>query len=107
MGVTLETHGISQVSMNILDVNKCPIHKAFEICRSIAQDHSTNLLGSELVGLVPLSAMLDAGRWYCDNPNPSDDELVSSAIDGLGLSSIETFEPQQRIIEWALQRDSQ
>jgi glutamate formiminotransferase/formiminotetrahydrofolate cyclodeaminase len=107
MGVTLETHGISQVSMNILDVNKCPIHKAFEICHSIAQDHSTNLLGSELVGLVPLSAMLDAGRWYCDNPNPSDDELVSSAIDGLGLSSLETFEPQQRIIEWALQGDSQ
>ena len=51
MGVTLETHGISQVSMNILDVNKC-IHKAFEICRSIAQDHSTNLLGSGEVGLV-------------------------------------------------------
>ncbi len=104
MGVTLESHGISQVSMNILDVMKCPIHKAYEICRSIANDHSTPLVGSELVGLVPLNAMLEAGSWYCEVPDATEEELVNSAITGLGLSYLEPFEPEKRIIEWALRR---
>ncbi len=105
MGVTLESHSISQVSMNILDVNNCPIHKAFEICKSIADDHSTKLRGSELVGLVPLSSMLEVGRWYTNHDNPSDTELVAAAIDGLGLSELEEFNPRKRIIEWALRGD--
>lgn len=105
MGVTLESHSISQVSMNILDVNNCPIHKAFEICKSIANDHSTKLRGSELVGLVPLNSMLEAGRWYANQDNLSEDELVAAAIDGLGLSKLEEFNPRKRIIEWALRGD--
>ena len=105
MGVTLESHSISQVSMNILDVNTCPIHKAFEICKSIANDHNTKLRGSELVGLVPLNSMLEAGRWYGNRENLSEDELVAAAIDGLGLSELEEFNPRKRIIEWALRGD--
>ena len=105
MGVTLESHSISQVSMNILDVNTCPIHKAFEICKSIANDHNTKLRGSELVGLVPLNSMLEAGRWYGNRDNLSEDELVAAAIDGLGLSELEEFNPRKRIIEWALRGD--
>tara|TARA_B100000925_G_scaffold20126_1_gene13765 strand:- start:564 stop:1610 length:1047 start_codon:yes stop_codon:yes gene_type:complete len=105
MGVTLESHSISQVSMNILDVNKCPIHKAFEICKSIAKDHSVELRGSELVGLVPLSAMLEVGRWYTRKETPSETELVSDAIEGLGLSELDFFDPNKRIIEWALRGD--
>ena len=105
MGVTLESHSISQVSMNILDVNKCPIHKAYEICKSIASDHSVELRGSELVGLVPLSSMLEVGRWYTIKDNPSENELVAAAIDGLGLSELEEFDPRKRIIEWALRGD--
>ena len=105
MGVTLESHSISQVSMNILDVNKCPIHKAFEICKSIASDHSVKLRGSELVGLVPLNSMLEVGRWYTNKDNPSESELVDAAIEGLGLSELEEFNPQKRIIEWALRGD--
>ena len=105
MGVTLESHSISQVSMNILDVNKCPIHKAFEICKSIASDHSVKLRGSELVGLVPLNSMLEVGRWYTNKDNPSESELVDAAIEGLGLSELEEFNPSKRIIEWALRGD--
>jgi glutamate formiminotransferase len=102
MGVTLESHSISQVSMNILDVNKCPIHKAYEICKSIANDHAVELKGSELIGLVPLQSMLDVGKWYTDNENASEKELVNAAINGLGLSELEEFIPHKRIIEWAL-----
>lgn len=107
MGVVLEEHSISQVSMNILDVNKCPIHMAFEICRSIASDHGIDLLGSELVGLVPLSAMLETGRWFSDKTDPSEEELVDFAINGLGLSTLNEFNPFNRIIEWALRREQQ
>lgn len=103
MGVTLESHSISQVSMNILDVKNCPLHKAFEICRSIANDHSVSLKGSELVGLIPLAAMLESGKWFSENSNASDEELVNCAIKGLGLSELEEFNPSARIIEWALQ----
>ena len=103
MGVTLDSHSISQVSMNILDVNKCPIHKAFEICKSIANDHSVKLKGSELVGLVPLSAMVESGKWFSSNSDASTEELVECAIEGLGLSQLEHFDAKQRIIEWALQ----
>ena len=105
MGVTLETHSISQVSMNILDVDKCPIHKAFEICKSIAKDHSVSLKGSELVGLVPLKSMLETGQWYLGDGDYSNEEYVNAAIDGLGLSAIDNFNPHERIIEWAMAGD--
>ena len=107
MGVTLESHSISQVSMNILDINRCPLHKAFEICKSIAADHSVKLIGSELVGLVPINAMLSTGAWFCEIENPTEEQLVQAAIDGLGLSQLETFNPKTRIIEWALKGENQ
>tara|TARA_B100000614_G_scaffold49135_1_gene42136 strand:- start:214 stop:495 length:282 start_codon:yes stop_codon:yes gene_type:complete len=89
--------------MNILDVKNCPLHKAFEICRSIANDHSASLKGSELVGLIPLAAMLESGRWFSKSSKATDEELVNCAIEGLGLSELEEFNPRTRIIEWALQ----
>lgn len=101
MGVTLEAHGISQVSMNLRDVTKTPLHIAFEAVKSIANDHDVEAPGSELVGLVPLEAMLEAGRWY-SNSAETEQELVSAAITGLGLDQLSPFNPNERIIEWAL-----
>ncbi len=105
MGVTLESHNISQVSMNILDTNSCPIHIAFEACRVIAEDHGKNLLGSEIVGLVPLKVMTEAGNWFSEKEDASETELVNSAIEGLGLDYLNAFEAENRIIEWALRSD--
>ena len=102
MGVTLESHGISQVSMNLRDVTACPMHIAFEACKSIAADHQINVTGSELVGLVPLSAMLDSGKWYAPEGITDEEELVNAAIEGLGLSQLAPFEAKDRIIEWAV-----
>jgi glutamate formiminotransferase len=102
MGVTLESHGISQVSMNLRDVVACPMHIAFEACKSIAADHQTSATGSELVGLVPLSAMLDSGKWYAPEGVTDEKELVLAAIEGLGLSQLSPFEAKDRIIEWAV-----
>jgi glutamate formiminotransferase/formiminotetrahydrofolate cyclodeaminase len=102
MGVSLESHGISQVSMNLRDVVQCPMHVAFEACKSIANDHDTSTPGSELVGLVPLKAMLESGRWYAGKDVTDERALVSAAIQGLGLDSLSPFDPDKRIIEWAL-----
>lgn len=103
MGVTMESNNISQVSMNLLDIDSCPLHIAFEACRAIAGDHGVELLGSELVGLVPLKVMTDAGLWFCDNTEENDEiTLVNSAIKGLGLEYLEPFDADNRIIEWAL-----
>lgn len=103
MGVMLESHGISQVSMNLRDVTVCPMHVAFEACKSVAADHGINTPGSELVGLVPLSAILEAGKWYAEEGQMDEDSLVQAAVQGLGLDQLGPFEPHQRIIEYALQ----
>jgi len=101
MGVTLESHGISQVSMNLRDVKMTPLHIAFEAVKTIASDHGVTVNSSELVGLVPLDAMLEAGKWY--SPGETDENvLVDSAITQLGLSRLSEFDPNTRIIEWAL-----
>ena len=104
MGVPVDELGISQVSMNLLDVKACPLHLAFKTCESLAADHDVALCGSEIVGLVPLGAMLDAGRYF--NPEGvTDEELVASAIESLGLNEHHEFHPNQHIIEWALKKE--
>ena len=102
MGLPLETHGISQVSMNLRDVSITPMHIAFEAVKSIVNDHGVQTCGSELVGLIPLSAMLDSGRWYADEGCTDEHDLVNAAINGLGLDHLAPFDAEQRIIEWAL-----
>ena len=101
MGVPLEEMGISQVSMNLLDVSECPLHLAYRTCQSLAGDHGVDVCGSEIVGLVPLAAMLDAGRYFA--PGAEDHQaLVEAAVSGLGLNEHHAFEPMKHIIEWAL-----
>ena len=102
MGLPLEAHGISQVSMNLRDVSVTPMHIAYEAVKSIVSDHGVETCGSELVGLVPLSAMLESGKWYASPDCEDEEELVYSAIRGLGLDYLGEFDPNQRIIEWAL-----
>lgn len=107
MGLPLDAHGISQVSMNLRDVSVTPMHIAFEAVKSIVNDHGIETCGSELVGLVPLSAMIEAGKWYADKDCIDEYELVEAAIRGLGLNALEEFNPNERIIEWALQGGSE
>tara|TARA_B100001113_G_scaffold108846_2_gene88191 strand:+ start:6349 stop:7380 length:1032 start_codon:yes stop_codon:yes gene_type:complete len=101
MGVKLESHGISQVSMNLSNPDKTDIHVAYEAVRALAQALGAKVNGSEIVGLVPLQSMLKAGRWYYGE-NAPEETLVKQAMLGLGLSTLEKFDPESRIIEWAL-----
>tara|TARA_B110001452_G_scaffold266533_1_gene273659 strand:+ start:1141 stop:2166 length:1026 start_codon:yes stop_codon:yes gene_type:complete len=104
MGLPLDSHGISQVSMNLRDVSITPMHIAFEAVKSVVNDHGVDTCGSELVGLVPLAAMIDSGKWYADANCTDEDELVLAAIKGLGLDYLGPFNADERIIEWALTR---
>jgi len=105
MGLPLEAHGISQVSMNLRDVNITPMHIAYEAVKSIVNDHGVDTYGSELVGLVPLSAMIESGKWYADEGCEDETELVNAAIKGLGLDALGPFIANERIIEWALKEE--
>jgi glutamate formiminotransferase len=105
MGWFLPDYQLAQVSMNLLDVDATPIHAVFETVASAAQQHGCRTAGSELIGLVPLRALLAAGRSFAERTpgiHASDDELLSLAIRGLGLDSLRPFEPTHKVLEYAL-----
>ena len=90
----------AQVSMNLLDYDKSSLHDVTEAISNEANEMGLTTTAGELVGLVPLNAMLDAGRYY--HGNDADAEvLVQAAISGLKLDVLEPFNPKERIIEWA------
>ena len=92
----------AQVSMNLLDYSATGLHIVTEAIRHEASDMDLKVTAGELVGLLPLNAMLDAGRYYHNNPdNATDMNLVRSAVTGLQLDVLGDFIPEERIIEWA------
>ncbi|MBP2647134.1 MAG: ftcD [Gemmatimonadetes bacterium] len=106
IGWYIAEYGLAQVSMNLTDIGVTPLHAAFdEVCRA-AEARGVRVTGSELVGLVPLQAMLDAGRHFLRKQQRSlgvsDDELVRTAIRSLGLNELAPFNPDERIIEYRL-----
>ncbi len=102
MGVALEAHNITQVSMNLTNYTVTPMHIAFEEVKKEAERLGVEVDGSEVVGLVPLEAMLLAGKYYSGNENASEDELVELAIEKLGLNSVSDFEKDKKIIEYMI-----
>ena len=92
----------AQVSMNLLDYNVTGLHTITDAIREEAALLGLSITAGELVGLVPLNAMLDAGRFYNDDLDPSNESaIVESAISGLQLDVLDSFDPDKRIIEWA------
>ena len=102
MGVFLERFKIAQVSINLVDFETTPPHVAFEEVRRQAMTLGHDATGSEIVGLTPLTALLMAGRYFAAksrNESMSEQQLVSLAIEKLGLSQLEPFEPSKKVIE--------
>lgn len=102
MGVFLEKYNITQVSMNLTNYNVTPIHVAFEEVKKEASRLGVTVDGSEIVGLVPLEALLMAGRYYAGGKNYDEKDLVNIAIENLGLSSLNIFDPQKKIIDYMI-----
>ncbi len=106
IGWFIAEYGVAQVSMNLTDIKATPLHVAFdEVCRA-AEARGVRVTGSELVGLVPLGALLDAGRHYLRKQQRSvgvsEAELIKIAIRSLGLDELAPFVPEERVIEYRL-----
>jgi glutamate formiminotransferase / formiminotetrahydrofolate cyclodeaminase len=103
MGVHLERHDIAQVSINLTNFNVTPPHIAFEEVKKEAQKLGLNVTGSEIVGLIPKEAILMAGRYYSgDGASLTEEQAISRAVEALGLSQLEPFDPSKKIIEFLL-----
>ncbi len=102
MGVVLEKYNISQVSMNLTNYNTTPMYVAFEESKKEAARLGVEVNGSEIVGLVPLEAMLQAGRFYSNGKTNDEKSLVNLAIEKLGLSALHPFKPEEKIIEYMI-----
>lgn len=106
IGWYIKEYGIAQISINLTNISITPIHIAFdEVCRR-ADARGIRVTGSELVGLVPLKAMLDAGRYFLKKQQRSigvsDKELIKIAVKSLGLDDLYEFKPQEKIIEYMI-----
>lgn len=109
IGWFIEEYGIAQISMNLTDIAVTSVHEAFdEVCRKAA-DRGIRVTGSELVGVIPLQAMLDAGRYFLRkqqrSTGVSDKELIKIAVKSLGLDELYPFDPQKKIIEYILEEE--
>ncbi len=106
IGVLLERFNIAQVSVNLVDFNITPPHVAFEEVKKQARSLGIDATGSEIVGLTPLQALLMAGKFYAEKKGTttslSEKELLTLAMDGLGLSQLEPFDPKKKVIEYMI-----
>ena len=104
IGWFIEEYGIAQVSMNITDTTQTSLHQAFEACCKSAEQRGMRVTGSELVGLVPLNVILDAGKHFLNKQKRSlgisEEEIIKIAVKSMGLDELSPFEPNQKIIEY-------
>ena len=109
IGWYIEEYGIAQVSINITKFRETPLHIVFQECYESAYRRGQRVTGSELVGLVPLSSMLDAGRYFLKkqklSAGVSDEELIHIAVKSMGLDELGPFNPKERIIEYQLEAE--
>ncbi len=106
IGWFIEEYGVAQISMNLTNINITPVHIAFdEVCKK-ATERGIRVTGSELVGLIPLKAMTDAGKYFLEkqkrSTGVSEKELIKIAIKSMGLDELGPFKPEERIIEYML-----
>jgi glutamate formiminotransferase/formiminotetrahydrofolate cyclodeaminase len=107
IGWFIEEYGIAQISMNLTNIRVTPLHIAFdEVCER-ARDRGLRVTGSELVGLVPLQALTEAGKYFLRKQNRSvgvsEKALIDMAVRTMGLDELTPFKPEERVIEYLLQ----
>jgi glutamate formiminotransferase/formiminotetrahydrofolate cyclodeaminase len=107
IGWYIEEYGIAQISMNLTNISVTPVHIAFdEVCRK-ADSRGIRVTGSELVGLIPLKSILEAGSYFLArqqrSSGVSNEELIKIAVKSMGLSDIHEFNPDEKIIEYVME----
>ncbi len=106
VGWVIPEFGCAQISMNLTDLDVTPLHVAFDTCDERARERGLRATGSEIVGLIPKSALLAAGRHYLARMGRStgvpESALLHVAMRTLGLSEVKAFDPAERVIEYRL-----
>lgn len=106
IGWFIEEYGVAQISMNLTNVNVTPVHVAFDEVCDKAQARGIRVTGSELVGVIPLKSLTDAGKYFLEKQQRSvgvsEQELIRIAVKSMGLDALAPFNPQERIIEYML-----
>lgn len=106
IGWFIEEYGIAQISMNLTNISVTPFHIVFEECCKSADKRGLRVTGSELVGLIPLHVMLNAGKYFLKkqqrSTGVSEAELIKIAVKSLGLDELGDFDPAKKIIEYQL-----
>ena len=110
IGWYIQEYGIAQISINLTNINITPVHIAFdEVCEKAAA-RGIRVTGSELVGLIPLQSMLDAGKYFLEKQQRSigvsEEELIKIAVKSMGLDELRPFKAEERIIEYLLASDA-
>jgi len=111
IGWFIEEYGVAQISMNLTNIATTPVHVAFDECVKKAAERGIRVTGSEIVGLIPLQAMLDAGRYFLRkqqrSTGVSDAELIKIAIKSMGMDDLAPCVPEEKIIEYVLAKDDE
>ncbi len=106
IGWYIEEYGVAQISMNLTNIGVTPVHTAFDEVVAKAAERGIRVTGSELVGLIPLRAILDAGKYFLRKQERSvgisDKEIIKIAVKSLGLDDLAPFNPEEKIIEYAI-----
>lgn len=110
IGWFIDEYGIAQVSMNITDLSVTPLHVAFEeVCRA-ASERGLRVTGTEIVGLIPKKAIIDAGKYFLQKQHRScglpEREIIKIAVKSMGLDDLKPFNPEEKIIEYLLAKNS-
>ncbi|HQH14317.1 MAG TPA: glutamate formimidoyltransferase [Bacteroidales bacterium] len=109
IGWFIEEYGIAQISLNLTNISVTPVHVAFEEACKKAQERGIRVTGSELVGLIPLKAITDAGKYFLRKQQRSvgvsENELIKIAVKSLGLDDLKPFNPKEKIIEYMISED--
>ena len=107
IGWFIDEYGIAQVSMNITDIKTTPLHVAFdEVCRCAA-NRGLRVTGAEIVGLVPKSTLIEAGKYFLRKQQRSvglhDEEIIKIAVKSMGLDDLKPFNPEEKVIEYLIE----
>lgn len=109
IGWFIDEYGIAQVSMNITDMGVTPLHKAFDEVSRAAAARGIRVTGTEIVGLIPKRALIDAGKHYLRMQQRSsgipDSEIIKIAVKSMGLDELKPFDPSEKVIEYMLEAD--
>ncbi len=111
IGWYIDEYGIAQVSMNITDIDATPLHKAFEEVSRAAEKRGLRVTGTEIVGLVPKKALIDAGKYFLEKQQRStgiaESEIMKIAVKSMGLDDLKPFDPKEKVIEFLMQDEAE